>query len=240
MLGTMVFAVALAVGATGGSTVPTEPTVPDGSVADGTELPRCIVRLHGAGGGGQPTMVWGGVADVMPNGNGQLTAGGLLWDYDGADDLAEAREIVEQAVAPCDAIMLDGFSNGAAFAARLYCLGENFDGRLLRVVVDDPVTDASVADCAPDPSVAVALYWTGGLAPISAPGTDCSGTEHVCLGGTMLGIDAFAEALGVEPIPSIYTDHQWHWYAPELADWSDPPTGLDVPATSVPVGSVPG
>ena len=56
----------------------------------------------------------------------------------------------------------------------------------------------------------------------------------------MLGIDAFAEALGVEPIPSVHTDHQWHWYAPELADWSDPPTGLGAPATSEPVGSVPG
>ena len=58
MFGGMAFAVALAVGATGGATLPTEPTVPDGPVAAGTELPRCIVRLHGAGGGGQPTMVW--------------------------------------------------------------------------------------------------------------------------------------------------------------------------------------
>ena len=90
---------------------------------------------------------------MMPDGNGQLTAGGRVWDYDGADDLAEAREI---------------------------------------------------------------------------------------LGGTMLGIDAFAEELGVEPIPSIHTEHLWHWYAPELADWSDPPTELDSPASSVPVGSVPG
>jgi hypothetical protein len=236
MFGALALATGLAMAAVGASTVSTEPSVPNGPVAEGTDLSRCIVRLHGAGGGGQPTAVWGGVADVMPDGNGELASGGRMWDYDGDDDFAEARQIVEQAVTTCDAIMLDGFSNGAAFAAALYCSGENFDGRLLRVVIDDPVTDASVVDCAPDPAVAVALYWTGGL--ISTPGSDCSGTEYVCLGGTMLGIDAFAEALGVEPIASIYTDHRWHWYAPELADWSDPPSALDPTATAA-AGSEP-
>jgi hypothetical protein len=239
VFGALTLSTGLALTASTAFIASTEPTVPNGPVVEGTDLSRCIVRLHGAGGGGQPTAVWGGVADVMPDGNGELASGGRLWDYDGDADFAEARQIIEQAVTTCDAIMLDGFSNGAAFAAALYCSGENFAGRLLRVVIDDPVTDASVVDCAPDPTVAVAVYWTGGLAPSSTPGSDCSESEYVCLGGTMLGIDAFAEALGVEPIASIYTDHRWHWYAPELADWSDPPTALDPPATSAPAGSVP-
>lgn len=231
-----------AVGVATGSTAPVEPseTIPNGPAAPGIELPKCIVRLHGVGGGGQPTAVWGGVADVMPSGNRELGTGGRLWDYDTEEEFADARAIVEEATATCGAIMLDGFSNGAAFAAMLYCHGETFDGRLVRVVIDDPVTDGSVADCAPDPSVGVALYWTGALDEMSVPGTDCSDTEYVCLGDTMLGIDAFAQELGVDPMPSIYTDHQWHWYAPELADWSAPPVNDTTPTSSDPGVSTPG
>lgn len=215
-----------------GPTGPTDSTVPNGPVAPGIALERCIVRLHGASGGGQPTAVWGGVADVMPNGNGELAAGGLLWDYDEDADYDAARAIVEEAVEPCEAIILDGFSNGAAFAATMLCRGETFDGRLQRVVIDDPVTDGGVADCAPEPSVDVVLYWTGALDDTSLPGTDCRDAEFVCLGGTMLGIEAYAEALGVEPLPSVHTEHAWYWNAPELADWREPTVSPDVPRTT--------
>lgn len=213
-------------------TDPTESTVPNGPVAPGIALERCIVRLHGATGGGQPTAVWGGVADVMPDGNRELAAGGLVWDYDQDADYDAARAIVEEAVEPCEAIMLDGFSNGAAFAATMLCHGETFDGRLQRVVIDDPVTDAGVVECAPEPSVDVVLYWTGALDDTSLPGTDCRDPEFVCLGGTMLGIEAYAEALGVEPLPSVHTEHAWYWSAPELADWREPTVSSDVPTTT--------
>ena len=64
-----------------------------------------------------------------------------------------ARAIVADAVEACGPIIIDGFSNGASFAAAMYCHGETFDGRLQRVVVDDPVTDHAVDGCTPDPSV---------------------------------------------------------------------------------------
>ena len=41
---------------------------------------RCIVRLHGKSGGGQPTIVDAGVTDVSPNGNAQGW-GGRQWIY---------------------------------------------------------------------------------------------------------------------------------------------------------------
>ena len=195
-------------------------TVPVGPVEDGTDLGRCIVRLHGAGGSGQQTAVWGGVADVFPTGNAELPSGGRMWDYDPDDRFREAIAVVEDAAATCDEIIVDGFSNGAAFAATLFCRGEDFGGRLLRVVIDDPVADHGVDRCDPSPEVEVTLYWTGALASESRPGADCSTAEFTCLGGTMLGIDEYAKALGVAIQPSIHSEHLWHWYAPELADWT--------------------
>jgi hypothetical protein len=195
-------------------------SIPDGPVEDGADLGRCIVRLHGAGGSGQQTAVWGGIADVFPDGNAELTDGGRMWDYDPEARYEEARTVIEDAAAACDEIMLHGFSNGGGFAATVFCRGEDFEGRLLQVVIDDPVTDHGVEGCDPSSEVDVVLYWTGALDPGEVSGADCSMFEYTCLGGTLLSIDDYAAALGVAAQPSIYSEHRPHWYAPELADWS--------------------
>jgi hypothetical protein len=216
----------------GGASAASGSTIPDGPVEDGTDLGRCLVRLTGAGASGQETAVWGGVADILPDGNGEVSTGGRMWVYDPEDRYEEALAVVEDAAATCDEIILNGFSNGAAFAAVMYCRGENFGGRLRRVVLDDPLPDQGVVGCDPEPSVGVALYWTGALAGEFGPGVDCTGLEATCLGGTLLSIDDYAAALGVAVQPSIHSDHQWYWNAPELGDWSTADPGSA--AASVP------
>ena len=104
---------------------------------------RCLVRLHPKGSEGAETVVEDGVAIVAPTGNAEGWDN-RQWLYFPDEEYAAAREIVADAVEGCEQVIVNGFSNGGAFAAKLYCQGETFDGRLARVVVDDPVVDAAV------------------------------------------------------------------------------------------------
>ena len=66
---------------------------------------RCIVRLHGKSGGGQPTIVDAGVTDVSPNGNAQGW-GGRQWIYFPDEAYTTARDVVgdpvtDHATSPC-------------------------------------------------------------------------------------------------------------------------------------------
>jgi hypothetical protein len=176
------------------------------------------VRLHGKGGAGAPTTRDGDVTVIAPTGNDEAW-GGHQWLYFPDAEFQAARRIVVDAVAECGPIILDGFSNGASFAAALYCRGETLDGRLRRVVVDDPVTDHAVDGCAPDPSVAVTLYATGALEKTAPAGWRCADADWTCQGGETLGIDAWSGALGVPRQQSAHTDHQPYLDAPELSDW---------------------
>jgi hypothetical protein len=181
---------------------------------------RCIVRLHGKGGGGEPTRIVDGVAEVAPDGNADGW-GGRQWVYFPDERYDEARDTVATALdaAACATAVIDGFSNGAAFAGALLCRGEVFDGRVVGYVIDDPVPDRAVEGCTPAPDVRVALYWTGALEPTAQPGVDCASIDWTCAGGSLLGIDAYAEAVDVEVSTSPNTDHQWFRDAPELAEW---------------------
>ncbi len=145
---------------------------------------------------------------------------GRQWLYFPADRYAEALAIVESAAAGCDQVIVGGFSNGASFAASLYCHGETLDGRLVGVVVDDPVPDHSADGCAPAGGVGVTLYWTGALDATAAPGWDCSEADWTCEGGETIGIDAYAGALGTPVEPSPHTDHQPYQDAPALTAFS--------------------
>jgi hypothetical protein len=176
------------------------------------------VRLHGKGGTGGDTVNEGDVTIVAPTGNADGW-GARQWLYFPDEEYAAARAIVAESVAGCDAVIVNGFSNGGAFAAKLYCRGESFDGRLLRVVVDDPVVDCAVEGCAPDPAVDVVLYWTGALAETAQPGWDCGEGDWTCEGGTTIGIDAYAAALGTDVLPSPHDAHEWFLDAPELDQW---------------------
>jgi len=160
----------------------------------------------------------GDVTVIAPTGNADGW-GAKQWLYFPADQYDAARAVVATAVESCDQIIVDGFSNGASFAASLYCHGETFDGRLVRVIVDDPVTDHAVDGCRPDPSVAVTLYATGALESQAPAGTKCAGLDWTCQGGETLGIEAWSRALGVPRQQSAHTDHQPYLDAPELSDW---------------------
>ncbi len=212
------------------ATVSTTGAPPAGTDATGTEATgtaaggtapggRCLVRLHGKGGAGGDPVTEGDVTILAPTGNADGW-GARQWLYFPDTEYEAARTIVADAVAGCEEVIVNGFSNGGAFAAKLYCRGETFDGRLVRVVVDDPVVDGSVTGCQPDPGVAVTLYWTGALEETAQPGWDCAEGDWTCEGGTTIGIDAFAAALGVLAQDSPFDDHQWYLDAPELADWT--------------------
>ena len=179
---------------------------------------RCLVRLHGKGGTGAETVTEGDVTIIAPTGNADGWDA-RQWLYFPDADYDAARAIVDGAIATCDQVIVNGFSNGASFAAKLFCRGETFDGRLVRVVVDDPVVDGAVTGCAPDPSVAVTLYWTGALEPPASAGWDCAESDWTCEGGTTIGIDAYAAALATEALDSPFDEHQWYADAPEVTQF---------------------
>ncbi len=200
------------------SILPTEPE------ASGTDAPsvgaRCLVLLHGKGGTGSATTQDGDVTVLAPTGNSDGW-GARQWLYFPDDEYDAARQIVADSVEGCGQVIVNGFSNGASFAAAMYCRGETFDGRLVGVVVDDPVTDHAVDGCAPDPSVTVTLYSTGALEETAPAGWQCADGDWTCQGGETIGIEAYAAALGTEALPSPFTDHQWYVDAPETAAWPE-------------------
>jgi hypothetical protein len=180
----------------------------------------CVLRLHGKGGAGGTTVTAGDITTVRPTGNAEGW-GGRQWLYFPATKYAAARQVVADAIvsAQCTRVVLHGFSNGAAFAASLYCQGETFDGRLVGVVVDDPVTDHAVEGCAPAPGVPAVLYWTGALEGQAVAGWDCAAADWTCEGGSTIGIASYAAALATTPVASPHTDHQEYTDAPEPARW---------------------
>jgi pimeloyl-ACP methyl ester carboxylesterase len=195
----------------------TTTAAPSAGSATGT---RCEVRLHGKGGSGSATSTSGNITIVQPTGNASGW-GGRQWLYFPENRYVEARKIVADAVAKegCEKVVLNGFSNGGAFAAKLYCRGENFDGRLVGVMIDDPVTDNAVTGCGPAPGVQRVLYWTGALQGDAQPGWQCSRGDWTCEGGTTLGIQAYSAALGTPATASPTTKHERNTRAPEPARW---------------------
>lgn len=232
-LGALVLATAACgVGAAAGSSSDQLDTATSGVSADAdADGVRCVVHLHGKSGGGGEPYVNDDITYVFPDGNAEGW-GGRQWLYFPDEDYETARQVVADATAGCGAILLGGFSNGAAFAAKLFCRGETFDGRLLGVVVDDPVTDEGVVDCSPVPGIRLTLYWTGALAETAQPGWDCSLGDWTCEGGITIGIEAYAEWLDTDVTDSPFTEHQPYIDAPELDDWTPVADPSDVSETS--------
>ena len=152
--------------------------------------PSCVVSLHGKGGFGSASQDDGSATLVAPTGNAGGW-GGRQWLYGSSAQYSSARGIVASAITDngCGRVVLYGFSNGAAFAAKLYCQGETFGGRVVGVVVDDPVTDHAVDGCRPAGGVALKLYWTGALEPPAVAGWACDSGDWTCQGGTTIGIE---------------------------------------------------
>ncbi len=179
---------------------------------------RCLVRLHGKGGAGGEEQDRDGTRVVAPDGNAEGW-GGRQWLYFPEDRYEGARDLVAAAIDGCDEVIVNGFSNGAAFAAKLYCRGERCGGRVVGVVIDDPVVDGAVEGCAPDPAVAATVYWTGALEETVQPGWDCTDADWTCEGGTTIGLEAWSQAIGLEISASPFDEHEWHVDAPELTQW---------------------
>jgi pimeloyl-ACP methyl ester carboxylesterase len=201
---------------------PTTTTAPT-TTAPITTVPqgqRCLVRLHGKGGGGADTYTAGGVKVLTPGGNADGWSG-RQWLYFPNGRYNEVRKIVRDAIddEDCGAVIVNGFSNGAALAAKFYCRGETFDGRVVGYVVDDPVVDEAVEGCQPANGVDVTLYWTGFLASTAYPGWNCAEQDWTCEGGHTIGIDAYASEMGTAAKQSKYSDHRWYQDAPELNAW---------------------
>ncbi len=124
---------------------------------------KCTVLLHGAGGGSIGSADWGRynnqpVALIQPR-----SPNGNFWLYDGPhnfqfDPTSSADEnyyndtvtSINNAVNTegcTGAILLMGQSNGGAMAAKMYCRGYDFNGRLTGLILDDPVPDQAVLNC---------------------------------------------------------------------------------------------
>jgi hypothetical protein len=172
--------------------------------------------LHGKGGGGQAERTGDdGVRRSFPAGN-ESGWGGRQWLYYPDTDYQRARTIVADDVAAgrCARVVVYGFSNGAAFAAKLYCRGETFGGTVVGYVIDDPVVDHAVTGCA-RPAVRIVLYWTGGID--QPDGWPCG--DWTCEGDSTIGIARYEAAIGVVRKPSIHKTHQQYGDPPELRDW---------------------
>lgn len=180
---------------------------------------RCLVWLHGRSGTGAEPVEHPDHVELSPTGN-DTADGGFQWLYDTDENFREATTRIEEWIdhVECTDVVVHGFSNGAAFASSLWCNGESFDGRLRGVVVDDPVTDEAVLDCAPPADVPAALYWTGALTE-AQPGTPCADIGYTCSGDVVLGINNYAAELGVAVQPSPHSGHDAHREAPELLEW---------------------
>ncbi|MBX7100879.1 MAG: hypothetical protein K1X89_24405 [Myxococcaceae bacterium] len=156
--------------------------------------PRCLVLLHGRSGTGAPTQTVSGYRVVMPDGNQAYGGGGLVWIYFPASEYAAMAAGVRAAIpADCGRIVLRGFSNGASAAAKLFCRGETFGGRLLGVIVDDPVMDDGTQGCAPGAKVPVEVYATGAL---PAGPYQCSSNGFTCEGGEVVSASTYVSRLG--------------------------------------------
>jgi hypothetical protein len=181
---------------------------------------RCLVRLHGKGGSGGGTYRSGDVTVIEPTGNAPGW-GGRQWLYFAPASYASAASGVIAAVdaAGCGQVIVNGFSNGGAMAMKLYCRGETFGGRLVGVVVDDPVPDHGADGCARPGGVALTVYWTGALDHPAQPGWNCAEGDWTCEGGTTVGIGTYAANAGVAAKASPHGSHTWYENAPEIRAW---------------------
>ena len=195
----------------------TRPVVTSTSTAVVT-VARCVVRLHGKGGDGFATYDAGGWLEVGPQGN-MVGWGAYQWMYFPEASYAAVVATVANAITAngCTKVVVDGFSNGAAAAAKLACRNATFGGRVVAYVIDDPVPDHGTDGCAR--TVPAVLYWTGALAGTAIPGWQCASGDWTCEGGETIGITLAAGHLGLAVKPSIFTGHSPYTNPPEIAAW---------------------
>jgi hypothetical protein len=164
--------------------------------ASGPTGKKCIVNLHGKGGDGGPSYQDGDTTWIFPTGNGDGGGWGPHhWEYSTSTTYSQALSIINSSIASenCGQIVLIGFSNGASMAAKVYCQGQNFSNRLLGVIVDDPVPDRVVDNCAPASNLQLRLIQSDDMGWIT-DGTPCPG-GWTCQ-GTLYGRATYQSRIG--------------------------------------------
>jgi pimeloyl-ACP methyl ester carboxylesterase len=214
----LVLAAALLVSACGreaamSAAIPAAPLLPPGAAK------KCVLLLHGKGGGAQPGSVNADIEYLRPGGNAEGW-GGREWRYFPEEGHAQVRASLDAALtaAGCGHAIVQGFSNGGAAAAKLYCRAEDFGGRVIGYIIDDPVPDEAVLGCKPRAGMRLQLYWTGGLG-VATDGWSCAAQDWTCEGGHTIGIPRYARELGASVVQSIHTTHAEYASPPEVVAW---------------------
>jgi hypothetical protein len=176
---------------------------------------RCIVALHGKGANGAPTYQSDGTFLIAPNGNA-AAGSGRQWIYASPDEFAQASEIVASAITSvgCTQVVVAGFSNGGALAAKLYCRGVTFGGRVVGFIINDPVTDQSIEPCSPS-APNVVLTQSDELSGYIGAGGPCP-SAWTCE-GSLFSQAVYAARLGLTPIR--HSNHTMVPYLPYAASW---------------------
>lgn len=176
------------------------------SSSSGPSGKKCIITLHGKGGAGGATWQNGDIAMISPTGNGDGGGWGPAhWEYATPTTYNQALGLINNSLTPenCGQIVLIGFSNGASMASKVYCQGQTFGGKLVGVIVDDPVPDQAVDNCAPGSGVNVRLIMSNDLG-FATDGMACPG-GWTCQ-GTLYGRTTYQSRLG-SAAPLIKQSH---------------------------------
>lgn len=158
-------------GASGGSVLQFRaPDSGDSPIIEGT---RCILYLVGAGS-------WAGIGSqnwsegvLLTSPDKPASENRNFWKYDGPHNFAydpgsqsdnQAYEALVDYIRSyldnegCGPTVVAGGSNGAAFAAKMYCRGEDFGRRVWGYHIDDPVMDNGVLGCSPSTNVTKVMF----------------------------------------------------------------------------------
>lgn len=180
---------------------------------------KCIVILPGKGHGKGGSWTSGDTRYVQLQGNSQAW-GGYQFLYYPESEYSEVHTIVESGINSngCGRVIIHGFSNGAAAAAKLYCRGETFGNRMVGYIIDDPVTDAGTNNCQRPAGIQRVMYWTGDL-NYAYDGWNCAPDDWTCEGGYTIGPDRTQSNLGVVRKQSIHYSHAMYENPPERTQW---------------------
>ena len=176
---------------------------------------RCRVNLHGKSGLGQPTYQSGDVTVISPNGNHNSSWGNLEWLYFPEGGYQEVRTIISNAInaQTCGQVVVNGFSNGGGAAAKLYCRGETFGGKVVGIFINDPVPDAGTDSCTPNVAN-VHLFRSGSLEG-AIVGGDCAGMDWTCEGGVLYPLATYVSKLHLNSNQYDFDQNAGHSESPQ-------------------------
>lgn len=196
-------------------------------IATGTP---CVLRLHGNSGSGgidPDTMVngpyyAGGAITLLDPISPTTTDENTWWEFDGPygvysdndEHYVALRDFLTEYVDgfDCGPILVWGLSGGAMMAAKLYCKGEDFGGRVWGYYFADPPLDASVVGCTPPDRDDIRTWFVqsqefidfatdyveidGGACPVAEWGWYCED-------GTALLPEEYYAQLGMRPLAVV-------------------------------------